>query len=911
MADINIQQTQFALTTAAATNTQDITISSFGTVSAAILFVSGATANDTITADALLGVGFLDGTNECCTGNFSDDNVGTSAGGRSQRDDACLVICDQTGNDVAWFSGAFITDGVRLTVTDASPSAYFCTLVLIGGTDVANAHAAAHDDLGTTASTTNITAPGFQADLVFISHIGGNDPLPSTPVLSALNAGSFGVAIPGGDNAGVFWGSTDNVGTTEFTTQISTTHACGQSYGGATQWKGSVGTNASGFSVTTSAGAGGDIINYLALEFTNTPNFSIEDMTYPTSGSINEEGPAFQPGYAMIMSDIGPGTRDSDSTTNNGGIAIASIDQTNAYTISHTDQDAQATSVAKSLHVNKVKILDNDGSTTAVDSSGYSFDSLGLNITLTTNPASAILAWGFFMEANSLDSTAPVLTSPTDTSTGETTGSGTVSTDEGNGTLYWICDQSATPPSVAQIQAGQDNGGAAADASGNQAVSATGVQNVSVTGLTASTTYYIHYQQQDAATNDSTVVSADGFTTDAADVTAPVLTLPTDTETGATTGSGTVTTDEGNGTLYWVTTQSATAPSVAQVQAGQDHTSTAADDSGNQAVSATGVQNVSMTGLTASTTYYNHYQHQDAASTPNDSTVVSADGFTTATDAPTLTSPALSTSSYTRGSGSVSTNEGNGTLYYLVSLNPTEAIATVKAASSQAVSGTGTQNVTDLQITPGQVNYLHFVHTDADTNDSLLSTSAGVNPGRLKGTSVYSGSTIPANSISYFYDGVADAPSSSTVLTDAGANGGSGWPVDELIGLIARNDTDTATAAITDNDGTTANADITANSWDAGDLYAIVSDIDSGDTWYHQINVNVSSEQYEMEWYVYDDSAGTYSEVFTGTFAASGANNGPGTVALDTEGVPTYTAGGGWQQVQHLRRSGYTVLRKG
>jgi hypothetical protein len=111
------------------------------------------------------------------------------------------------------------------------------------------------------------------------------------------------------------------------------------------------------------------------------------------------------------------------------------------------------------------------------------------------------------------------------------------------------------------------------------------------------------------------------------DVTAPVLTSATDIDTGSTTGSGTVTTDEDNGTLYFAITQSATTPSVTQIKAGQDHTSTTADDSGNQSVSATGVQNVSFTGLTASTAYYAHYVHMDLST--NNSNTITADGFTT------------------------------------------------------------------------------------------------------------------------------------------------------------------------------------------------------------------------------------------------------------------------------------------
>jgi len=103
------------------------------------------------------------------------------------------------------------------------------------------------------------------------------------------------------------------------------------------------------------------------------------------------------------------------------------------------------------------------------------------------------------------DTTAPILSLPTGTSTGSTTGSGTVSTDEGNGTLYYYASTNSTE-TAATIKASGDS----------QAVSASGVQNVTFTGLTPSTAYYAHYVHDDAATNESNVVSSTSFTTDAA-----------------------------------------------------------------------------------------------------------------------------------------------------------------------------------------------------------------------------------------------------------------------------------------------------------------------------------------------------------------------------------------------------------
>lgn len=104
----------------------------------------------------------------------------------------------------------------------------------------------------------------------------------------------------------------------------------------------------------------------------------------------------------------------------------------------------------------------------------------------------------------STDSTAPTLTSPSATQTGATTASGSVSTDEANGTLYWLASANSSE-TAATVKAGS-----------SQSVSATGTQSVSLTGLTASTSYYLHFVHRDAAGNDSTVSTSAQFTTAAA-----------------------------------------------------------------------------------------------------------------------------------------------------------------------------------------------------------------------------------------------------------------------------------------------------------------------------------------------------------------------------------------------------------
>ncbi len=115
------------------------------------------------------------------------------------------------------------------------------------------------------------------------------------------------------------------------------------------------------------------------------------------------------------------------------------------------------------------------------------------------------------------DTTAPILSSAAATEDGHDAADLSVSTDEGNGTLYWVITTSATTPSASQVRAGQDHTGASAADSGSDAVAATGPQSSSASGLVAETTYYAHFMHEDAASNQSSVATSAAFTTEAED----------------------------------------------------------------------------------------------------------------------------------------------------------------------------------------------------------------------------------------------------------------------------------------------------------------------------------------------------------------------------------------------------------
>lgn len=128
------------------------------------------------------------------------------------------------------------------------------------------------------------------------------------------------------------------------------------------------------------------------------------------------------------------------------------------------------------------------------------------------NGVDPVITASFTVQVN--DIAAPVLSAPTATATGTTTADLTADTDVGNGTIYAVVTQSATPPSAAQIAAGHDENDVAADFAGNAAVVGTGTQTISASLLTASTAYHAYLMHTGLPSEQSNVVTA-SFTTNA------------------------------------------------------------------------------------------------------------------------------------------------------------------------------------------------------------------------------------------------------------------------------------------------------------------------------------------------------------------------------------------------------------
>ena len=218
-----------------------------------------------------------------------------------------------------------------------------------------------------------------------------------------------------------------------------------------------------------------------------------------------------------------------------------------------------------------------------------------------------------------------------------------VECDEASAAYYVVLSQGSPAPSVAQVKAGTDGSDAAGVASGSAAVSGgagnTAQSSVS-SGLTADTTYTVCFMAEDGI-GPNTQASTTCF-----DVTMTSDTIPPSFVSGyPAEGTPTDTTltlnvqiDE-TGSWAWVLLPAAsTAPSIAQVKAGTDGNDAAAIDFGAETTAGTTTVSVTVTGLTASTSYKWHLVAEDDEAPAN---VQASTTVVTATTGPDATPPAF------------------------------------------------------------------------------------------------------------------------------------------------------------------------------------------------------------------------------------------------------------------------------
>jgi hypothetical protein len=388
MADVKFEVTRVQLPTS---GTLDVTISGFGTPKAAIFIATDTLSNGAFRSNASMSVGFTDGSRHWTTAFYDKHGQSNTLTSRLQRTGSVVSYINSlgTGTFLNYTFNSWITDGVRINWGSGSTSANrYCTVILIGGSDVADAYVNYIDDLGTSTAGVSVTDPSFQPNCLFVT---GSGNASAPPAVNAAGILTFGAAIDNGssiEQAATLIGATTSVGVAVNTAYTANDAVCGQAYSNNLGWKAGVSSfDTNGFTLTPTASAGNDIVGYLALRITNNPDLKVKTTSVPASGSTySESGIGFEPSFGLVSL---TGSADAINTVDSSSVysfSASAFDASSVFTESITSADAATITKTSSYSADKLAgIL----STPAVEyeASSYSFDSDGWDFTLASNPA--------------------------------------------------------------------------------------------------------------------------------------------------------------------------------------------------------------------------------------------------------------------------------------------------------------------------------------------------------------------------------------------------------------------------------------------------------------------------------------------------------------------------------------------
>lgn len=421
MADVKFQIVQADLTSGSPAANLDITISGFGTPDAVICFSAFATGSGGFRNFIQESFGFAANGSpieQRCIANNADANGGASSNTAVYHSTSSLIRHTNAQGTQTWGEFQvtdFITDGVRLQEVAGNGVAIRCFFILIGGTDVANA-AVNNTALSSSGSPaiTDITTLGFEPDLVFAM---GHDSGTLDSHLSTLRL-NLGVAINDGIDTqktltiqaqdAQSRGAADTVITDGYIL-----HPVGFNEVGTRQLVKVQDFDASGFSFRQEEGQLATQVSYLALRFTNNPGISLFDFDWPTSGNLDVSAPGFQPNFALLWSLFGPRNRNEPTYVRGMGLHTTAFDSqttsplnSNIWTSVSLMQDDVASISGGQGWFNDASLYDPEQDLIA-QSSAYSFDSFGFDLTLSTNPPFPILGFGLAIGTTAAASPTP------------------------------------------------------------------------------------------------------------------------------------------------------------------------------------------------------------------------------------------------------------------------------------------------------------------------------------------------------------------------------------------------------------------------------------------------------------------------------------------------------------------------
>jgi hypothetical protein len=345
------------------------------TPKAAKIIIVATDGTDSFDNDSEICIGFTDGTNEVAFNAYSIDGGGTSVGERLATSSACALIGIETGDITGAFS-QWNAGVMELTWAGASiaNTRHKAIVTFFAGDDVDAAVIVA-------SAGDHVESLSFTSKLIFsVTH--GN----TIPGGSAVHILTHGVCTNGSNGLeqnfiSNFW--SPGVGTSSGSCFLETAHVSGQAAPDI-DWETAISSiDSVGFNLD---GSDTDDIGFLCIGFSDDVDSGYA--TIPTSGSINNTTPGFEP---QIVGVLLANTTSVDTKQNTGDIlmGVGEYDGTRENSISVVGEDEVTTMNHTSVHSSEVVHTEDPDQNDIIDSSSISFDSSGFDITFTTHPGTA------------------------------------------------------------------------------------------------------------------------------------------------------------------------------------------------------------------------------------------------------------------------------------------------------------------------------------------------------------------------------------------------------------------------------------------------------------------------------------------------------------------------------------------
>lgn len=354
---------------------QTITTEELGgaTPQAALLVLSGATADDTVAAHAQLNVGATDGTRVWCTSWCSEDAQERTDLYATTQDEHLLVM--QAAADGATLAVAdlvgFVSGGITINWTDAPPSGYVLKVYLWAGVEgaaVGLLTTNATQDQGVAATL------GFRPQAVLLASLFGAN---ESQAAGADHA--YGLAVDDGSasQACVAAWMSDNADTSYARGGVWQGRALKYRSG----WAAEVGFAADGLTLTTRDAAGAAVlVGYLAVRYGDEASVALKVRTSKTSaGDQAVTGLGFSPHHVLglyTFADAVDSYIYGDHGISSFGLGGATAHAEGSVSVLHAHN--QATSLAKSMADSKLcnlmGLTGGDGleaTLTSLDADGY------------------------------------------------------------------------------------------------------------------------------------------------------------------------------------------------------------------------------------------------------------------------------------------------------------------------------------------------------------------------------------------------------------------------------------------------------------------------------------------------------------------------------------------------------------